>query len=136
MFRAADPEGNSIHSCHAGRGPSLVGGARPGLPKRSALRTIVFHGDRDLTVNSVNGDRVIARRILWRIFVFLSAKESREAPPTAHTNASGNEVLEQWVVHGLGYAWSGGSAAGSYTDACEPDARREIVRFFFRKPSA
>jgi poly(3-hydroxybutyrate) depolymerase len=26
---------------------------------------------------------------------------------TVHTDASGDEVLEQWVVHGLGHAWSG-----------------------------
>ena len=49
---------------------------------------------------------------------------------TVQLDASGGEVLEQWVLHGAGHAWSGGSASGSYTDPRGPDASREIARFF------
>jgi len=114
-------------------------GARSDLTRRSGVRTIVFHGDRDLTVNSVNGDQVIAQsksRADLQVSVCQGqspggARYSR----TVHTNGNGDEVLEHWVVHGLGHAWSGGSPAGSYTDARGPDASREMVRFFFSRPA-
>jgi hypothetical protein len=39
---------------------------------------------------------------------------------TVQLDDAGGEILEQWVLHGAGHAWSGGSASGSYTDARGP----------------
>jgi poly(hydroxyalkanoate) depolymerase family esterase len=132
-----------VHSglaCGAARDmPSAFTAMRSGardLRKRGAVRAIVFHGDKDMTVSSVNGDQVIAQSgsaTNSRISVCQGrSPEGVRYTRTVHTDECGHEMMEQWVVHGLGHAWSGGNPAGSYTDPRGPDASREMVRFFLQ----
>lgn len=99
--------------------------------------TIVFHGDRDTTVHSDNGDQVIEQAIG---VTKTQKKVHRGQIPGGHgytrtTHADGErEIVEHWNIHGAGHAWSGGNTAGSYTDAEGPDATREMLRFFLQHP--
>ena len=117
-------------------------GGPPAGEGRRLVPTIVFHGDRDGTVSPRNGDQVIAqaRAAAAEDLQATAAVQRGQASGglaysrTLHADAGGGAVLEQWVVHGAGHAWSGGSPAGSYTDPRGPDASREMVRFFLEHP--
>lgn len=120
----------------AGDLPSALAAMQSGGPAPRASRpvpTIVFHGDRDATVNPANGAQVFAAATPPGA----TAHTERIARPgaRAHTrqqqrDAHGRVVAEHWLVHGAAHAWSGGSSAGSYTDPQGPDATREMLRFF------
>jgi len=103
-----------------------------------AVPVIVFHGDRDTTVNPRNGDAVAA--LATRDPTLRSQTAEGRTPGghfwrrTLHFDARGRTVVEQWLIHGAGHAWSGGSPAGSFTDPHGPDASREMLRFFLEHP--
>jgi poly(hydroxyalkanoate) depolymerase family esterase len=115
------------------------GAARVGTPRR-IVPAIVFHGDHDTTVNSRNGDAVVAQAAqAARLGTHI---EDGQVPGghayrrTLHADVNGRTVVEHWVVRGGGHAWFGGSPAGSYTDPRGPDATREMLRFFLEHPHA
>jgi poly(hydroxyalkanoate) depolymerase family esterase len=109
-----------------------------GLSRRGgsgrAVPTIVFHGDCDTTVNPINGDQVISQSKAAADFRTTVSRSKAAGgisyTRTVHADENGLSMLEQWVLHGAGHAWSGGSSAGSYTDPRGPDASREMIRFF------
>jgi poly(hydroxyalkanoate) depolymerase family esterase len=118
------------------------GGAAPAVARRrceSIVPTIVFHGDGDRTVNSVNSGQIISQS---KAATNLATEVRHGTTPggmrytrTIQTNEAGQTLLEHWMLHGAGHAWSGGSTAGSYTDPRGPDASREMVRFFLQRPN-
>ena len=101
---------------------------------------IVFHGDQDTTVHPNNSDQVIAQlREMSDTAVKMTVEDGRvpgghSYTRTVHRDAAGHSIFEQWVIHGAGHAWSGGSLTGSYTDPQGPDATREMLRFFLDHP--
>jgi poly(hydroxyalkanoate) depolymerase family esterase len=102
------------------------------------VATIVFHGDRDATVALKNGsaiaDQAVSNLEHERGPLTREVQErtmrGRRCTRTSYLAGDGLPVVEHWTVHGGGHAWSGGSAAGSFTDPQGPDASREMMRFF------
>jgi poly(hydroxyalkanoate) depolymerase family esterase len=120
-----------------GSGLRAIGTSRSGTQRR-VVPAIVFHGDRDTTVNPRNGDAVVAQSAQGE--ALRTHAEEGQVPGghaysrTLHADASGQTVIEQWVIHGAGHAWFGGSPAGSYTDPRGPDATGAMLRFFLEHP--
>jgi poly(hydroxyalkanoate) depolymerase family esterase len=110
-------------------------------PFGHTMPVIVFHGDRDTTVDPENGGLALAQcvpSVDAAAGTNASIKEERGTVPNgrAYTrtvlhDAHGKAVAEKWIVHGAGHAWSGGSNRGTYTDPQGPDATREMLRFFY-----
>ena len=110
-----------------------------GAVASGAVPTIVFHGDADAAVNVANSDRA---------HEWAGATDGPERASTGPTEelrgqapggrrytryvytGAGGAAVERWIVHGMGHAWSGGSAKGTYTDARGPNASEEMIRFF------
>ncbi|QAU33701.1 PHB depolymerase family esterase [Janthinobacterium sp. 17J80-10] len=122
-------------------------GASPGRRKSApasgkGMPVIVFHGDRDHTVNPSNGEQALAQCAADGTTAPVGTTEpgikvekgqvpnGRSFTRSIQVDDKGNPVAEHWVVHGAGHAWSGGSRQGSYTDPQGPNAAKEMVRFF------
>ena len=96
-----------------------------------AVRCIVFHGDADHTVNLRNAAAVASQAgATGQADVTQGQVPGGLAYTRTRQHGAGGKPVEQWVVHGAGHAWSGGSADGSYTEPRGPDASREMLRFF------
>ena len=109
----------------------------------------MFHGDGDKVVHPSNADHVVAQSTGIRRHDGGNAESSNDVTVTVtrgrvpgghaytcewHRDTSGRVVLENWIIHEGGHAWSGGSANGSFTDLRGPDATREMMRFFEANP--
>jgi poly(hydroxyalkanoate) depolymerase family esterase len=105
---------------------------------RSATPVIVFHGDRDTTVNPRNSDAVVAQAAHGSALTTRTEQTQRpgeyKCTRSVSTNQAGQVVIEQWTLHGAGHAWSGGSPSGSFTDPKGPDATSQMLRFFLEHP--
>jgi poly(hydroxyalkanoate) depolymerase family esterase len=136
--------GRAKKPIHRGRTaqPVAVPGAR-------ALPLIVFHGDQDTTVHPRNTDELIAQWLTLHADQQPSAANAQPPTPiiqreqggaghaytrTIYPAGDGQTLIERWLIHGVKHAWSGGSSDGSFTSPREPDAARQMLRFFLAQP--
>lgn len=122
------------------KGRSAQGAARA----RQAVPTIVFHGDRDHTVQHRNGEHIVQQAVAlhaaqtplnMRTETGVSAG-GRRYQRTTHADATGRPVVEAWTLHGAGHTWAGGDASGSHTDPNGPDASAAMLAFFMAHTGA
>jgi poly(hydroxyalkanoate) depolymerase family esterase len=115
--------------------------AKAGLAPSSGRKpaTIVFHGTGDTVVHPDNGTRIVADALSGngtQVQTVEHGQAQGRAFSRTITSGTGSPNVEHWVVEGMGHAWSGGQAAGSYTDRAGPDASAEMVRFFLQSTPA
>lgn len=120
---------------------------------RRLTRVIVFHGANDSAVRPVNANQIITQWAQTNDLLHTAKDDNSVTDTPAATmngtitngydytreiyhDPAGKPLMEKWIVKDLRHAWSGGAAAGSYTDAKGPDASREIWRFFSETPRA
>ena len=117
-----------------------------GAPRqaRQAVPVIVFHGDRDTTVQHTNGELIVQQALAAHgreLGPALQAQTEaglgaggRRYTRTRHVDRQGQVRVESWTLHGAGHTWSGGHPGGTCTDPKGPDASAEMVRFFQALP--
>jgi poly(3-hydroxybutyrate) depolymerase len=88
---------------------------------------IIFHGDHDSTIHPDNAENLVGQWIP-------TPGSAQVTTRRGHANASGQTLVERWTVHGADHAWSGGRSNGTFTDPTEPDASKEMWRFFSEHP--
>ena len=99
-------------------------------------RTIVFHGDADHIVHPSNAAKITEAQLKRGDGVVRTKTGScagRTYTRAVTRDETGRALVEHWLIHGGGHAWSGGSADGTYTDTFGPDASREMLRFFLEE---
>ena len=110
--------------------------------------SMVVHGTADRTVAQVNADQVLRQSMAANRLAAVECRAFDIDRPTdvSHGRVGGGHAYtsSRWTdrdgsvrhellkVDGLGHAWSGGAAGGSYTVPRGPDATEAIWRFFAR----
>jgi poly(hydroxyalkanoate) depolymerase family esterase len=151
IMAVAYPEvfsGVGVHSGLAYGAASDVGTAMMAMmtggsgTRGAALPLIVFHGDSDAIVAVANAESLVTASLSeWGLPTRKADREtsvstrievdgSRPHTRTVHSDHAGRVVIEAWIVHGGGHAWSGGATAARYADPQGPNASAEMVRFF------
>ncbi len=126
-----------LPSAFAAMGGNAIPAAMPPRktpPEGASVRTIVFHGESDLTVHPSNAGLIVAEACAGFPGAAQETHHGCSAGGRVYTRTSIRDaratvLVEHWAIEGLAHAWSGGRPEGSYTDPDGPDASREMLRF-------
>ncbi|MGB4117115.1 MAG: PHB depolymerase family esterase [Polaromonas sp.] len=97
------------------------------------MPTIVFHGSADKTVHPDNGEHITdAALAALKASGLKLVKSQDNTGREAYITADGKPFIENWRIDDGTHAWSGGDAAGSYTDPDGPSASAAMLAFFLQ----
>lgn len=147
-YRSATDVASALQAM-AGRSPSTEAQGREthaAVNRCRPVASIVIHGSADRTVAPANAIEVLRQSMTANHLAAPDSSNHDVARPTnslrsrvdgghAYTrsqwiNEGGTVMHELLEINGLGHAWSGGAAGGSYTDPRGPSATEAICRFF------
>jgi poly(hydroxyalkanoate) depolymerase family esterase len=138
-YRSADPEQAGLLAERAMR------------PYSRPMPAVVFQGDSDKTVPPINAEQLVRQ---WQVTAdwaddgaangsvsrsaqkmsFERGSGGRVATVASYADGRGQELVQSWLVRGMGHAWSGGCSCASYADASGPDATLAMYDFFMSHP--
>jgi poly(hydroxyalkanoate) depolymerase family esterase len=115
------------------------------------MPVILFEGDKDTTVPPVNAQQLIQQ---WQITDDLAddaqANQSIPVAPTkvaqgqvpnghaytvtSYSDGHNGDLIESWLIVGMGHAWSGGCSCAQYADPAGPDETAAMYAFFMNHP--
>lgn len=125
---------------------SLARSARDAMGSRArTVPLIALHGTTDSVVRPAATEQMVAQFVALSDLLHpgeasLSADSSRDEgggysyTVRRYRDAHGHPVVEEWLVGGLGHAWSGGAPQRRWADPRGPDAAQEMLRFFLEHP--
>ena len=129
-YRCAD---NARAAMRCMRGERLDGAAAatrcvPADRRAPLARVSLWHGDGDSVVSPAN---LVALADMFRRLTGSEPGPPETVPGATRTvyRAHDRAVMETWLVHGMGHAWSGGDPRGSHTYPSGPDATEAMLRF-------
>ncbi|MDB5658065.1 MAG: hypothetical protein JWS10_680 [Cypionkella sp.] len=108
-----------------------------GMVRKNPVPTIIFQGSADATVHPSNGPAIQSQAVATFAGLTPATKAGKSSggrafKRTDHKRDDGRSMVEYWQVDGVGHAWAGGQAIGTYTDPSGPNASREMLRFFMQ----
>lgn len=123
-----------VSAMTAMRSGSKANGFAPVIATRShAVRWIIFQGENDSTIHPSNAAQIVTSAVDGDTALSKIVRRTvrgRAYSRSEYRGSDGMIQIELWMIEGAGHAWSGGRAAGSFTDTKGPDASAHMVRFF------
>jgi poly(hydroxyalkanoate) depolymerase family esterase len=134
-YRAATSALGAVAAMRQGGSPlGAIGAGHTDLPP-----LILLHGTADEVVNPAASERLAGQWVAGRALAiheedWMQLHDARPVQIFSYLDGEGRVAIRRYLVHGLGHAWPGGSAAGSFTDPLGPQVSLLLLHFWLDQP--